>query len=490
MTTSTSFCKEREFITVRAELLGIDGPRRYIVFKDDEGRYYINDPHTQEKLLIDDLPQTQMKLFGETLEGKRFSMMGDIRMQEAQGRKLGNQTTLKDAESFYAGQEELARDLGKMGEGTVNTVFGYRDTLRYLEIERFKLDQDREQIERQIKIYEDKLSENARELSGKETELAETRGKLAELKQRLNEFTERKELLDRQIEATQNMNAASGEKIKSMFNEAARLYDDGKGLSFEAISKQLEQNDTSNGKILSTIAMQMFEVHQSALEKRAEQAQVQQNTSQIDEAMNAFASRHEFLQSLYGEGPGQWALDNLADWMIEAGALTADDKVQKAWENPITLDGKGVYRDNKTLKLYTYDETTETRTYIENPVIIAELYKRANVDGDLFMNETPNSEDAENGFVDTFRALLAADELRKAIKSVEITAKFNALNAQTEAAALAQKHGVDIKFPAARHEDAGQLSSTYNKDVIPSQNTEIAITEQDVNQRPTTSPAS
>ncbi|MCB1721796.1 MAG: hypothetical protein H6860_01690 [Rhodospirillales bacterium] len=427
---------EGTFITVRADIEGIDGPRRYIVFKDAQGENYIKHPKTGEALYINKLDQPKMKLV-DKLEGKSYSMQDDIAMQEAQkDRRFGNDAHEGEVEWFYDGQNDLLKSLP---EGDLrNDIIGFRDTLRYQEIQLFKLDQDREKIIEKIARLEEKLTANERSIAGNEKDIEIFKKKIKALEQQKDLLNERRNELISQTTSTQQYTQEKREELTKLFTRAAKMQKAGK--TDAEIIRELKEMDKSKTDALATIAMQMFKMRQNVEEKQTQHTKVTEVLDRIEKITKDYPDRHEFLKEHFG---------------INVFAIG------KAWLNPITLGGEGIYRDNETGQLYTYDKETG-RTTIENPAIVAELYERAYVDGELFMNETPRGDDESNSFSQTWDDKnLSTEKTRAHLKSAEAKAEFNLQAARGEAAQLEQQTGISLSF--ARNENAGELSLAYNK---------------------------
>lgn len=429
---------EGTFITVRADIKGIDGQRRYIVFKDEQSKNYIKHPKTGKALYINELDQPKMKLV-DKLEGKSYSMQDDITMQEAQkDRRFGNDAHEGEVEWFYDGQNDLLKALP---EGDLrNDIIGFRDTLRYQEIQLFKLDQDREKMLEKIARLEKRVAENKRTINKNEEKIAHHRQKIETLKEQLSALDERRNELISQTARIQEYTEEKREELTKLFTRAAEMQKAGK--TDAEILHELKEIDKSKTNALATIAMQMFKMRQNVENKQTEHSNVTETIENIEKIIKDYPDRHEFLKKHFG---------------INVFAVAG------AWLNPITLSDEGVYRDNETGQLYTYNAKTNARTYIENPVIVAELYKRAYIDGELFTNETPTGDDPDNAFSQTWDAKLSTKQTTASLKSAEAKAEFNLQAARSEAAALEQKTGISLSLSAARDEKAGELSLVYNR---------------------------
>jgi len=448
---------QENFVTIRTDIEDVDGPRRFIVYKDEFGDYYIKHPKTGENLLVEDLAEPKMNLIG-IAEGKNFTMLEDIAYQESNGeRRFGNEAAPGEIEWHNNDQKSFLEAL-PAGD-TRNKIIGFCDNIRYQEIQKFKLITERKELLEKRAVLEKQLSNNNDKIRLSETELSEKRIQLEELQERLDNLNNRMNLLEEFSKSTAQYTQDTRKKLTTLYNKAAEMAKD--GASNTDIRNALNELDETPKDSLANIAMQMFKARQ-------DHAEVKEDVSKIFDATNNLENRHEQLQTHFGDSPSELTLAIVPDVLIEFGASwVVSEKVIKAWENPITHEEKPVYRDNETLKLYTYDEETGTRHEITDPKIVAELYKRATVDMELFMNETPDSVDPDNSFVDTLEDLLKADKLRTVAQETQAKAYINLQNAQAAMDAPTSEGN----FPAARHPNAGELAKEFDPAKLDTQKT-------------------
>ncbi|MBL4804863.1 MAG: hypothetical protein JKY71_08355 [Alphaproteobacteria bacterium] len=112
--------------------------------------------------------------------------------------------------------------------------------------------------------------------------------------------------------------------------------------------------------------------------------------------------------------------------------FAASNELEQAWrDDVVTHNGLPVYRDNNTLRLYTFDpdasDPRTARTYINDPATELRLNQEAyatNPDGTpstdfkFFMNETPQSQDPHNTFRESFLRNLDNETVQQRVDQV------------------------------------------------------------------------
>lgn len=464
---------EQDFITVRADLPGLDGPRRYIVFEDAAGEYYIKHPESGENLYVDALAQPQMRLQGDDLEGKSFTMQDDIALQKSwPGRRFGNERSPTQIEWFYDVQDELFKALESLEDNDVrDRIIGFRDTLRYQEIALFKLDREREQIVEEIKALERRERENTANISAMEAQISQYHNQIAALQERLADLNMRRDEIKRQAEETLQYTEETRAQIRELFEKATQMAEQ-ESAPDDQIRTALEKMDTSEGDSLTAIAMQMFTARRTVKDQEHTQDELTAAAKHIDAIASAFPDRYTFLLETFG----------------------IQGAIEKVWEDPIRLpNGQGVYHDGVTGEFYTYDPQTERRTYITDPIKIAKIMEDAYIDGKLFMNEAWAGEDPENGMGLTFATGFREHGLLRIFNDAQNTAGLNLKVAQKAAEKLTEETGITFIPPAARDEKAGALAEAYNKDTAPAKpapETKITVQKQDLDATPSPKDAS
>jgi len=187
---------------------------------------------------------------------------------------------------------------------------------------------------------------------------------------------------------------------------------------------------------------------------------------------NGIADRDDQIRARFPDEltpPGQWAI-----WSWTAN-LAASAELKEAWKNVVTYQGKEVYRDNETLRLYTYDKDSG-RSYINDPAVEAELnlqaYGTPNADGSpstnfkFFKNETPDSEDPNNGLRESYIANTSHERVEERTNDVERRGQEQYGSEPTTSGAgnTAEEARVSLKFGFDRSADfiSNPIAATVN----------------------------
>lgn len=226
---------------------------------------------------------------------------------------------------------------------------------------------------------------------------------------------------------------------------------------YDSIQTAMEGFDKSLGSILTQLNANISSTRASLSTQR----------------QNGIADRDDQIRARFpGEikPPGEWAV-----WSWTA-RLAASDELTEAWKNVVTHEGKDVYRDNETLRLYTYDAESGDRTYINDPAVEAELnlqaYGTPNADGSpstnfkFFKNETPDSEDPNNGIRESYIANTSHDRVEERTKDIERRGQeqYGSDTSRPNADSIGETAQLSLKFGFGRSADfiSDPIGATVN----------------------------
>ena len=186
----------------------------------------------------------------------------------------------------------------------------------------------------------------------------------------------------------------------------------------------------------STIRAQSFYLNRDTREAimnahraRADQITVETNSEIIDAVLEDFESRHHLLIAIYTGDR-----EDLPDSVRPTYATLAEAQANPITaRNPETGTEMGVYRDPNTMDLYFYDAETNTRTYIQDPLLASSIKVRAEVRGEFFMNETRQGVDPNATYEMTREAAYTSYEMQESNSRTKTQAQVNAIQAEEEA---------------------------------------------------------
>lgn len=354
-----------KYATIHLNISGEKGEiRPHIIWQDANGQYYIRNPEDGSRI---DLKQDDPQLIGAL----------------SKGLKIASEDVAEDNQNFT----------------NMNAAYG-----RFLDILKTPNHMDVPGLYQQALKYK--------------AELEEIQGTILQNNKELEALSEQRQALEQKLAELENRyDALSLEK--DQIEEQLRQLDRDEAELRAKITQSGERLNTLSGDEAEKLQALLAPLLAAVEQESAKLDKVEEDTDTVKQALapeKEYTDRHDYLVKRFGYSDWQKVVaTQLPVWILK---MLASDELTEAWNNPLTYEGREVYSD-ENFNLYFYDEKTQTREYITDPAIKAELLAKA-YDGDhgkLFANETPNSKDPKNTLWKTF----TSEELtsQKAVHAAE-----------------------------------------------------------------------
>lgn len=473
-----------KLVTIGIALPGDDPalkpPVNRIVYKDEKGGYYAEDASGARHYITGDA-----KISWIEKQAKKGEKFGDHNDPEVEN--LARQYD-ENYKTFMKGLKELRPEMQDMLLKARADIIGSLIKCRELKVEHEenekkieeykenleRLEQKKREIEEQILTQQDDLEKLHKELKKLEQEKKDAQEELTQLKNKQQHTISELNSLIRKTSDTSKktdsiLDFVQNNAVYKKFLAGEASYEEMTG----AAPKELR--DALNTKEVK----EQLKQAQEEIKTTGEAAKITTETASEFEKIMAGApvDRHAQLRDKYDAD-----MNSFEKWMVRRpnvtvnelsaeiyASLFSDTLIAKAWKDPIkTSGGEEVYRENtKDGKFYTLNEDG-TRREIEDAAELRRI-ALAYANGKLVANETPYGKDETNTFADTRAAQLKTSEAIEAEKGKAVEAKQEHEEAKLQPVkiveAAIQKHTnptpANPSMPAARHENAGKMSSLF-----------------------------
>ncbi len=435
-----------QYFTILHEAGAAPGEKRsHILWRDSETQgYYILDPHDENKRI--DIPSDDLNLLGSLNRGS-YGVIAEA----------GNLTHLDAFRRLNAAQERLT----ELAKDDPQLAYVQRSIAR-IEDEYQRLSGEEQNIRNeltQLKALEAELEEK---LENAQKRLQENEAETAEIRQQLENLETKEQNIRAQLEQ-------SAERLQ-IFSETSKA--------------ELE-------RLLQEIEAKIEENKEKIEENEEQQEELDIQIKIADEGLESFKDRHDQLETLYGDWSTTWrmAAATVLSWIpgveieltkeraLEFAEDNPEHQLTEAWKNVTEHNGKPVFRENETGKLYTLDQNGNPE-WIQDNATINRIRHEIFKEGKLTANESPFYHSDNDSFDETRESITTAAALNEGLRTEksqlagetqaigleneELEEQRNAIAAEiVSSAAPEQQAGVNAMFnalPAARNDGHGVLS--------------------------------
>ena len=413
---------DEKFAMVAVALPGMDEnpPRSYVVFKDENDRFFVNHPDPddpQGRYYLDEIENADSEFLND-----------DVLSQIKKGDRLGNTATdeeLKKIKELDTEYPQYLIDIKELDSTIRDKLFADYKDIKQLRVSLFRQEKIIEELEKDIEHLKTQLEGYESDLQGYKNERSALENELANIEKQLEELNKTRDELEQETKDIGRL----AKSINDFDDKYSQLKD--QGLSGDELRTELEKDIPA---AIVDLLIEQKEIDEDVEETHTEIAQNVQEMGAIDESLYGYKDRHEMNQKHYGGLGTNWSMFNANKRSFIMGSINnrkfdtaltqeralnfaeanPDHKLTQAWENVLRDDDNNVvYQSNEDGRLYTINAAGEQvfKTDIEE---IYALRQKIGA-GTLTGNESPFEKyhSKFDSFNETSQAILTAEELKK-----------------------------------------------------------------------------